>query len=1282
MANYPYTYQIDPAGDYTRKPWLAGDQPVPHPLSEQLRGVAKFGLGIGIASLVGRHQFQSGKLGWDYYINAIRTLEEYSPGHIFRTFQFSHIMSPLESASRVYRYIQPTDILRMYGTPEGKLWFEDLSLKLGKDVLSPEILHQGFRFENGQLRLGPAGGEVLMERAGVVRAPTAASTKFQEALGRSIAGKPIEGTNKAFTARIPYLGASGEALSEAFTFTGGKSWLQAKGRALGGYGTMLVERINMLARAPFEEMPIISDILKKVPIVNKLRFDVVPSSGLKTLGKLTGKLGFGALAAYTLYEELDHRVRKSGLFEGTLFDEGITAGIGTVITRSQLAVSKAAERLGLHNYRERQEEIAPGSTSFARLAAFPILGALGGLGVLYGERVLKQAGLQKAGLSLEQASRAVLAPDYFFKESVFGVPVPEEVLGALDDRSIALVRAETEKKLTGWSGKITRYIAERQKGRGIGSIAARTFGKITPSRLKWMGTGAAGLALVLPFIPGSLIPSKRPQELADLYSGKKKVPIRRGRRWEMGRSSWEGENIERYQMHWYPRMLLRPTEKAIWGEDAPGPVKRWFIENFTYNLERKFYKDRPYPLSGQSLQDIPFLGPVLGATIGKLIKPPVYMHSKEWMYGGKEGTEYKPTPPRFGETVAPGELNKGGPVSPYNIKSVIGEQGYRMTEMIGLPGFTMVSLKEAITGTPELFDQEMQLESARRMYGPERLYWQKDLGGLLGQTEFFRRLYPHKRNQIELYNPIPNVFANVDWLPGTGDRSPDFKTGDPYVKLKFGEERLPGPGYEVIHPELKGVPASEYPLMHRFSILADTAPFSDKFDIVMRQVQIAHMGKKLTDMEETQYKEIIDQLNARKQRKTFYEYKYRDRKLTPVEEILTRANEESKEDKGPSWFERTVGTYWETLAHNAETPFEYLTPISPASKFIHMRTAIEDYERTQLYGTSTAFWEHPIRDFLKPFLTSAAHAAGSEKVPEEVQARRDTEEYFDILKYAKYTGLKQRALEAGDVTKAREFEQSRRETLFGVNPFTYNYTQIFRSLPRRERDYFNSFVKADMEERAEIFKMVPENEQALYLARWKLKDAEDLKKAVKKGLLSEEQIAKANTAMESLYEEVRTEGFPKTQELWTEYLSGRTQGESYPDWYRRTKLMEKRLAGRPLPGPDWVAWSPQLDLEDVKLKIVQNEGRSMYDYDLWPDRLRAVARRPIIDEAAETIKESAPTSDVLRARINAILAGHKIRPSSVVVEPSARSGIDMNIEMKEDRSRVNRKLIKDRLSDG
>jgi intein/homing endonuclease len=115
--------------------------------------------------------------------------------------------------------------------------------------------------------------------------------------------------------------------------------------------------------------------------------------------------------------------------------------------------------------------------------------------------------------------------------------------------------------------------------------------------------------------------------------------------------------------------------------------------------------------------------------------------------------------------------------------------------------------------------------------------------------------------------------------------------------------------------------------------------------------------------------------------------------------------------------------------------------------------------------------------------------------------------------------------------------------------------------------------------------MIPENEKALMMAKWQQKDKEDMEKAIKKGLLSQEQINRAKDLEEQLYNEMRTEGMPKDKELWAEYLATREQGESYPDWYRRVKLLPEKLKGRPLPGPDWVGFCIPLDEE-----VIDNNG--------------------------------------------------------------------------------------------
>lgn len=67
------------------------------------------------------------------------------------------------------------------------------------------------------------------------------------------------------------------------------------------------------------------------------------------------------------------------------------------------------------------------------------------------------------------------------------------------------------------------------------------------------------------------------------------------------------------------------------------------------------------------------------------------------------------------------------------------------------------------------------------------------------------------------------------WLPGD-DYMTNFKVGDPFVKVDDGYARLPGAGYEAIHPELKGIDPEDYPDIHKLRILSDVAPYSREYN--------------------------------------------------------------------------------------------------------------------------------------------------------------------------------------------------------------------------------------------------------------------------------------------------------------------------------------------------------------------------------------------------------------------------------------------------------------------
>jgi len=65
-------------------------------------------------------------------------------------------------------------------------------------------------------------------------------------------------------------------------------------------------------------------------------------------------------------------------------------------------------------------------------------------------------------------------------------------------------------------------------------------------------------------------------------------------------------------------------------------------------------------------------------------------------------------------------------------------------------------------------------------------------------------------------------------MPGD-DYMTNFRKGDPYVKLDEGYARLPGAGYEALHPELEGVDPEDYPDIVKMRILGDVAPYSREY---------------------------------------------------------------------------------------------------------------------------------------------------------------------------------------------------------------------------------------------------------------------------------------------------------------------------------------------------------------------------------------------------------------------------------------------------------------------
>lgn len=154
------------------------------------------------------------------------------------------------------------------------------------------------------------------------------------------------------------------------------------------------------------------------------------------------------------------------------------------------------------------------------------------------------------------------------------------------------------------------------------------------------------------------------------------------------------------------------------------------------------------------------------------------------------------------------------------------------------------------------------------MTNVSRRYYERELGAGLGPSpslkEHFGYSEPLRRFiQRASFEPQANEIPNTmpSWLPGD-DYMTNFKVGDPYVQIDDGYARLPGAGYEALHPELKGINPENYPDIHKLRILSDVAPYSREYNIFRQKVASEARGDTATQIE---LDKIIDRVRQAKE---------------------------------------------------------------------------------------------------------------------------------------------------------------------------------------------------------------------------------------------------------------------------------------------------------------------------------------------------------------------------------------------------------------------------------
>lgn len=481
-------------------------------------------------------------------------------------------------------------------------------------------------------------------------------------------------------------------------------------------------------------------------------------------------------------------------------------------------------------------------------------------------------------------------------------------------------------------------------------------------------------------------------------------------------------------------------------------------------------------------------------------------------------------PPKVSGVMNPKIVPSGQSLSPGSTQFQMSELGYRTQEMLGIYGFAFGAMREGLGfGQSDLQPQRSVLQSASKGYGSTRAFWDLNLGGLgdvplpsqdgIGNIEFseiVRRFIPKERSGIDYINPISNRMGReYPFLPGA-EYFTDFTRGDPYTKVQEGEIRLPGVGYERFN-RMYSDDTGRYGLVNQLDILGDVAPYSQQY----RQTNSLINKTALSPDERIKVQEIRDQVESATTRNEFTDYKY---KGTTPEELGVR----------PSL--HTLGRMGEYVAHSDNFAVR---------KTFGKETAIENWERNNVYGTTFPEWQRPFESYIQPMVNKATQgnpvaeaaslgvvgamfgrghrakllmstlgvatgagasvfgnaselATGDRFIPKERKKELALEEYSDILTYVKNVKLAKEAQAAGDGKAASQFTSAAGRTMYGMDLSSLqmpnrNMDMISLAIPKRKREHFKTMIDAPVEDRERILSTSGRLERRMYQAAWGMK---------------------------------------------------------------------------------------------------------------------------------------------------------------------------------------------------
>lgn len=104
-------------------------------------------------------------------------------------------------------------------------------------------------------------------------------------------------------------------------------------------------------------------------------------------------------------------------------------------------------------------------------------------------------------------------------------------------------------------------------------------------------------------------------------------PVRKGRYWSLNDTPFVGGKIQYFKAN----PLNTALADAKYSDSQYGSRKERIASIFSPGYyDKKHYLDRPYLMSSSAFENVPLAGPILSSTVGRIIKPPVKMHTEYW----------------------------------------------------------------------------------------------------------------------------------------------------------------------------------------------------------------------------------------------------------------------------------------------------------------------------------------------------------------------------------------------------------------------------------------------------------------------------------------------------------------------------------------------------------------------------------------------------------------------------------------------------------------------------